>query len=65
MMQPAISSEIAPTGKLRCAAIGRVLGGVGEPTEPDHDERNECNRGHRQQCVSAGHNFCFGITVCD
>jgi hypothetical protein len=32
MMQPAISSEIAPTGKLRCAAIGiRVLGGVGEP----------------------------------
>ena len=31
MGQPATSSEIAPTGKLRCAAIGiRVLGGVGE-----------------------------------
>jgi len=32
MSQTVISSEIAPTGKLRCAAIGiRVLGGVGEP----------------------------------
>ena len=31
MSQTVISSEIAPTGKLRCAAIGiRVLGGVGE-----------------------------------
>jgi len=32
MGQPPNNSEIAPTGKLRCAMIGiRVLGGVGEP----------------------------------
>jgi polar amino acid transport system substrate-binding protein len=32
MGQATIGSEIAPTGKLRCIAIGiRVLGGVGEP----------------------------------